>query len=85
MNSTTEDTTIAGPDGIAKISEAKIPQIIAILPKNAASAAIDSGLLASFLAEAAGIINIEVISKIPKIWIEIATAIVIKNINKICI
>ena len=67
-------TTIVGPAGLSKKNAPNNPKIIDREPMRLAIKAIFSGVFASLLAAAGGMISNEVISKTPTIFI--ATAIV---------
>ena len=75
-------TTILGPAGVSHCSEPYRPPKTAMMPTMAAINAICSGPLANRRAMAAGKISMEVISKTPTIFMEIAITAAI-NIMKI--
>jgi hypothetical protein len=72
-------TTILGPTGTLKRNELNTPKMTDITPTMLEKRAIISGVLEKFLAAAGGIINSDVISKTPTIFIEIATVKAISN------
>ena len=79
----TEVITIDGPEGVSNLKDASNPSHTETIPINAPPMAICSGVLLNLLAVNAGIINRDVISKIPTIFIdkEIIAEIMIMKIN----
>ena len=73
-------TTIEGPEGVSKYIEPEIPKITENTARTDETTAISSGEWVSCLADAAGIINKDVIKSKPTILKDTATTIVISNI-----
>ena len=74
-----------GPVGVSNRIEANTPKITERTPINEEKKAIWIGDFESCLAEAAGIISIEVISNIPTIFTQVATKIIKRAKNTACI
>ena len=74
-----------GPVGVSNRIEANTPKITERTPINEEKKAIWIGDFESCLAEAAGIISIEVISNIPTIFTQVATKIIKRDKNTACI
>ena len=72
-------TTMLGPTGESKKNELTTPMMTEVTPITLEKKAIASGVKEKFLAVAGGIINRDVISKTPTIFIEIATVRAIKD------
>jgi hypothetical protein len=68
-----------GPTGESKKNELTTPMMTEVTPITLEKKAIASGVKEKFLAVAGGIINRDVISKTPTIFIEIATVRAIKD------
>ena len=75
---------IVGPVGVSNKIETKTPEITERTPINEEKKAIWKGDFESCLAEAAGIMSIEVISKIPTIFTQVATKIIKRAKNAAC-
>ncbi len=83
MNNSAAVTTILGPEGVSHCSDPKSPPKTTKMPTMAERNAICSGPVEKRRAIAAGKISIEVISKTPTIFIEIAITTAINNIRTI--
>src|SRR5690606_21194520 len=75
--------TMLGPEGVSSATDPEMPSRTAIMPKRAAEMAMLSGEETSWRAVAAGMISIDVISRIPTMRIETATTMVISSIRRI--